>query len=143
MKIMRVHRIGVQLALWAGVCSLLAVGGLVAVLVVSVDRAFEAKSYEDLGHVAELVVGQIDTFHATVESALAWARTRTLIPVRPKLSPWQDKLMIVLPWDPDYDHVPVAEGEAIATDHPVVTQPISRFILEEGLWRADSGLPRE
>ncbi|MFN7951706.1 MAG: methyl-accepting chemotaxis protein [bacterium] len=73
MKIMRVHRIGVQLALWAGVCSLLAVGGLVAVLVVSVDRAFEAKSYEDLGHVAELVVGQIDTFHATVEGAAVHA----------------------------------------------------------------------
>ena len=74
--------------------------------------------------------------HATVESALAWARSRTIIAVRPKLAPWQGRVSIVLPWDPDYARVPVDEGEAIAADHPVVTQPTTRFVLDSELWRA-------
>lgn len=77
--------------------------------------------------------------HSTVESALAWARTRQIIAVRPKLSPWQDKIMIVLPWDPDYDQVPVDEGEAIAPNHPVVSQPTTRFILDDAFWRPENG----
>jgi 8-oxo-dGTP pyrophosphatase MutT (NUDIX family) len=73
--------------------------------------------------------------HVTVEAALRWARSRTIIAVRPKLAPWQGRVSIVLPWDPDYARVPVDEGEAIAADHPVVTQPTTRFVLDEQLWR--------
>lgn len=73
--------------------------------------------------------------HASVESALAWARSRTLVAVRPKLSEWRGRVMIVLPWDPEYEQVPVGEGEVILPDHPVVTQPTTRYVLEDGLWR--------
>ena len=77
--------------------------------------------------------------HSTVESALAWARSRQIVTVRPKLAPWQDKLMIVLPWDPDYNQVPVEEGEAIPPNHQVVSQPTTRFVLDDVLWRPVNG----
>ena len=80
--------------------------------------------------------------HPTVESALAWGRSRQLVAVRPKLAPWHDKLMIVLPWDPEYDQVPVEEGESIPPNHPVVSQPTTRFVLDDSLWRRSTGTSR-
>jgi len=70
----------------------------------------------------------------TVDEALAWARSRTPVAVRPKLVPLGASLAILLPWDPDYAAAPVAEGEPIDPSHPVVSQPITRFVLDEGHW---------
>ena len=39
--------------------------------------------------------------HATVEDALAWARTRVVVAVRPKLWSLDGVITIVLPWDPE------------------------------------------
>jgi 8-oxo-dGTP pyrophosphatase MutT (NUDIX family) len=68
-----------------------------------------------------------------VEDALAWARNRTVIPVRPKLTAIDGVVMIVLPWDPDYAAIPVAEGEPLAPDSPVAG-PITRYVLHDGHW---------
>lgn len=70
--------------------------------------------------------------HASVEAALAWARSRPVTPILPKLVPLGDTLAIVLPWDPEYAALP---GEGIPVDpaHPAARPP-SRFVLRDGRW---------
>jgi 8-oxo-dGTP pyrophosphatase MutT (NUDIX family) len=70
--------------------------------------------------------------HAGVDEALVWARSRSVVPVLPKLVPVDDTIAIVLPWDPEYAVLPGA-GLAIDPQHPVARAP-SRFVLREGRW---------
>ena len=74
--------------------------------------------------------------HATVDAALAWARRCVVYPVRPKLTAIDGVVMILLPWDPAYATAPVGadEGEALAKDHPVARQAITRYELDDGRW---------
>jgi 8-oxo-dGTP pyrophosphatase MutT (NUDIX family) len=70
--------------------------------------------------------------HATLEAALAWARSRTLVAILPKLAPLGETLAIVLPWDPEYPALP-GEGRPIDAGHPLA-EGRSRFVLAEGRW---------
>ena len=69
----------------------------------------------------------------TVDEALAWARTHSLHPVRPKLWDLGGVISIVLPWDPDYEAIPI-EGEALDAAHPAAGA-ITRYEIIDGLWR--------
>jgi 8-oxo-dGTP pyrophosphatase MutT (NUDIX family) len=70
--------------------------------------------------------------HASVEAALAWARTRAVVPILPKLTSIDATIAIVFPWDAEYSSLP-GEGLPISVDHPVA-QGASRFVLSEGRW---------
>ena len=72
--------------------------------------------------------------HATVDAALAWARTQPRDPIMPKLVPVADTLAIVLPWDDEYASLP-GEGLPIDAGHPAARPP-TRFLLRDGLWLA-------
>jgi 8-oxo-dGTP pyrophosphatase MutT (NUDIX family) len=63
----------------------------------------------------------------TVDDVLRWARERTLLPVQPHVLERGGRMLLVLPGDPEYP----GEGTAVATE--------TRFVLEEGRWRALSG----
>lgn len=70
--------------------------------------------------------------HVTVDAALAWARSRRVTPILPKLVPLGDGVAIVFPWDPEYAALP-GEGMVIEPTHPVARPP-SRLVLSEGRW---------
>ena len=70
--------------------------------------------------------------HPTVAAALAWARSRSVTAILPKLVPLDSTLAIVLPWDSEYPSLP-GEGRAIDPMHPIAQGP-SRFVLAEGRW---------
>jgi 8-oxo-dGTP pyrophosphatase MutT (NUDIX family) len=70
--------------------------------------------------------------HATVVSAIAWARSCVVTPILPKAVPLDDTIAIVLPWDPEYAALP-GEGIVIEPTHSVARAP-SRFVLAEGRW---------
>lgn len=68
----------------------------------------------------------------TVEAALAWAQARPVVAILPKLVTLDDKVTIVLPWDPDYDRLP-GEGLAVEPTHPL-WRTASRLCLHQGRW---------
>jgi len=70
---------------------------------------------------------------ASIDEALAWARARTVEPVRPKLVPADGTLAIVLPWDPEYPSLP-GEGAVIDRAHEVAGAT-DRFLLVDGRWQ--------
>ncbi|MSP60702.1 MAG: hypothetical protein EXR72_10245 [Myxococcales bacterium] len=70
--------------------------------------------------------------HATVDAALAWARSQPVATVQPKLGLVDEVLSIVLPWDPAYPSLP-GGGAAIDRAHPVAGA-ITRYVLSDGSW---------
>src|SRR5205823_2801206 len=74
--------------------------------------------------------------HASVDAALAWARSRPVAAILPRLVPVGTTIAIVFPWDPEYPSLP-GEGAAIDGAH-AVAQGASRFVLTEGRWWASS-----
>ena len=62
-----------------------------------------------------------------------FARGRAVAPLLPKVAPVDDKIGILLPWDPLYAE---ADGEGLDLGdgpHPM-SEPISRIVLDDGRW---------
>ena len=71
--------------------------------------------------------------HATVESALEWARGRGRHRHPAQADVPGDTLAIVLPWDSEYRTLP-GEGIPIDPASPGRARAPSRFVLAEGRW---------
>jgi hypothetical protein len=68
-----------------------------------------------------------------LESLLEAARPRAVGPILPKLSTEDERLAIVLPWDPSY---PSLEGDGLETS---IVMKITRIVQTDRGWEARSG----
>ena len=72
---------------------------------------------------------------AAVAEAAA-RRTPNVDPVLPRFADLDGKVMLLLPWDPDYDRAGVGDGMPLARGHFLAGGP-SRFVLEGMTWRLE------
>lgn len=70
--------------------------------------------------------------YKTPDEVFDAARTRVVAPILPKIAPLDDRITVLLPWDPAYEGV---DGEALdlGERHPMAEGP-SRIVLEEDRW---------
>jgi 8-oxo-dGTP pyrophosphatase MutT (NUDIX family) len=123
----------------------------VAVLPAGQDPSFDARETveqawvtpgEALDRRAELRLPppQVRSFHElsgcrTVDDVLALAARRALapFPILPRLAPQPGGVVLLLPWDPEYETAGTGDAAPLPCGHPLADGP-SRFSLEGGAW---------
>jgi 8-oxo-dGTP pyrophosphatase MutT (NUDIX family) len=76
--------------------------------------------------------------HDSVDSLMEWAKARRVWPIMPRVGIVDEKISILLPWDPNFDATEGESIEGLPRPHPMAQGP-SRVVLEGEQWFSRGG----